>query len=69
MKFVVYRDVNGRWYWDLKEVAGETVAKSAMGFVDKAHAIRNVQTVRAHASKCLIFDPLGNLDCESGREN
>ena len=68
MKFVVYKDSNGRWYWDLKEVAGETVAKSAMGFVDKAHAIRNVQTVRTHASKCLIFDPLGNLDCESGRE-
>jgi uncharacterized protein YegP (UPF0339 family) len=68
MKFVVYKDVNGRWYWDLKEIAGEPVAKSAMGFVDKAHAVRNVQAVRMRAPQSLIFDPLGNLDNESGHE-
>ena len=68
MKFVVYKDVNGRWYWNLKEIAGVPVAKSAMGFVDKAHAVRNVQAVRMRAPQSLIFDPLGNLDNESGHE-
>lgn len=69
MKFVVYSDVDRRWYWDLQEIAGETVATSSMGFIDKAHAVRNLHAVRLQAAQCLIFDRLGNLDSDAAHES
>jgi uncharacterized protein YegP (UPF0339 family) len=61
MKFVIFKEANGRWYWDLRDLDGQPVAKCAMGFAEQAQAFRSVETVRSSASRSLVFDPLGNL--------
>ncbi|AMM26348.1 YegP family protein [Variovorax sp. PAMC 28711] len=64
MKFVVLQDINGRWYWELRQIAGPPVARCSLGFSTREGAISDVRAVRERAPRCLIFDPLGNLEAE-----
>jgi uncharacterized protein YegP (UPF0339 family) len=60
MKFVVSKNINARWYWTLRSDDGAVIAESKLSFAERAHAVRNVQEIRAGAPRSLIFDPLGN---------
>lgn len=64
MKFVVLQETNARWYWELRHAEGPPIARCTLGFSSKQNAIRSIQSVRARAPICLIFDPLGNLESE-----
>jgi len=61
MRFVVFMEINRRWYWELRSPDDEVVAKCQMGFADKAQALASIQRVRMSAPKSLIFDPIGTL--------
>lgn len=61
MRFVVIKDVSGRWYWEMRTGNDEVVARSPAGFADRDDAITRIRWVRAHAAKSPIYDPLGNL--------
>jgi len=61
MRFVVFMDINRRWYWELRSEDDQVVAKCQMGFADKAQALESINRVRTSAPKSLIFDPIGTL--------
>lgn len=61
MKFVIAREVNGRWYWELRSIDGQPVCRCAAGFAERAQAFRDIESVRSGVSRSLVFDPLGNL--------
>ena len=63
MKFVVFREINQRWYWELRSSDGGAVASSPLGFSTQVHAFASIQKVRATASNALVFDLIDNL-CE-----
>jgi uncharacterized protein YegP (UPF0339 family) len=61
MRFVVIKDVSGRWYWEMRVADGEVIARSPMGFADRESAIKSIHLVRFNAPRAPIYDPLGNL--------
>jgi len=61
MRFVVIKDISGRWYWEMRTGSDEVVARSPAGFADREDAINRIRWVRVHAAKSPIYDPLGNL--------
>ena len=63
MKFVVFREINQRWYWELRSGDGGAIASSPLGFSTLAHAFASIQKVRASAPNALVFDLVGSL-CE-----
>ncbi|WP_219217523.1 YegP family protein [Variovorax boronicumulans] len=60
MRFVVFMDINRRWYWELRALSGEVIAKCPTGFADKSAALESIDSVRAKASRSAVFDPLGS---------
>lgn len=63
MKYVVYREINNRWYWELRSPDGSSVAKSPMGFANQNIAFAAIRNHRIDAPRALVFDLVGNL-CE-----
>lgn len=61
MKFVVFRDINQRWYWELRGTDSAPVASSPMGFSSEQKAFTAIQNLRTAAPKALVFDLLGAL--------
>lgn len=46
LTFAVFKDDQGRWWWQLKLPNGELVAVSAMRFRSKRACIENIETMR-----------------------
>ncbi len=61
MKFVVFKEINQRWYWELRMAQGEAVARSPMGFVNIDKAFESIQLIRKNAPNALVFDLVGTL--------
>ena len=61
MKVVVFKEINQRWYWELRQAHGEAAARSPMGFATKEKAFESIRAVRQHAPHSLVFDLVGTL--------
>ena len=61
MKFVVFKEINQRWYWELRHAQGEAVARSPMGFATIEKAFESIRAVRKNAPGSLVFDLIGTL--------
>jgi len=61
MRFVVFMDINKRWYWELRSSDDQVAARCQMGFADKEQALASINRVRTSAPKSLVFDPIGTL--------
>lgn len=61
MKFVVFKEINQRWYWELRLVQGEAVARSPMGFATMEKAFDSIRLIRKSAPNSLVFDLVGTL--------
>ncbi|WP_219219647.1 DUF1508 domain-containing protein [Variovorax boronicumulans] len=61
MKFVVIQELGGRWVWELRNIDGDAVCRSAMGFKDREQVFKAIHAVRGNAPRALVFDPLGTL--------
>lgn len=61
MKFVVFREINQRWYWELRLPDGVSVAASPMGYATAEKAFEAVKKIRHQAPIALVFDLVGNL--------
>jgi uncharacterized protein YegP (UPF0339 family) len=61
MKFVVFREINQRWYWELRTADGGAFAKCPLGYSTMEQCFTAIQQLRQHAPKSLAFDLLGNL--------
>ena len=61
MKFVVFKEINQRWYWELRMVQGEAVARSPMGFATIENAFESIRLIRKGAPNSLVFDLTGTL--------
>ena len=61
MKFVVFKEINHRWYWELRLAQGEAVARSPMGFATIEKAFESIRSIRKNAPNSLVFDLVGTL--------
>jgi uncharacterized protein YegP (UPF0339 family) len=56
MRYVVIPQLRGRWIWELRNPAGETLCTSASSFISRERAFDAIQEVRAKAHAAGIVE-------------
>lgn len=56
MYFILFKDVQGQWRWNLNSANHKIIATGAEGYNNKQDAIHGIDLVRNGAAKANIYD-------------